>query len=102
MRRKDIPMKQHRRITWRILFLVAATLGWSVAIHAQTVTGTLQGRVTDTKGAVVPGAEVVVRNVETGQERNLKTNSEGSYTVTYLPIGRYEIKASGPGFATAT
>src|SRR6266850_209008 len=96
------PMKQHRRITGRILFFIAATIVWSVAIHAQTVTGTLQGRVIDTKGAVVPGAEVVVRNLETGQERNLKTNSEGSYTVTYVPIGRYEIKASGPGFATAT
>ena len=95
-------MKQHRRITGRILFFIAATIVWSVAIHAQTVTGTLQGRVIDTKGAVVPGAEVVVRNLETGQERNLKTNSEGSYTVTYVPIGRYEIKASGPGFATAT
>ncbi len=95
-------MRQHCNITWRLLFLLAATIGWSIAIHAQTVTGTLQGTVTDTTGAVVPGAEVVVRNMETGQERNLKTNREGSYTVTYVPIGRYDVRASGPGFATAT
>ena len=34
---------------------------------AQTVTGTLQGTVSDSKGAVVPGADVVIRNIETGQ-----------------------------------
>lgn len=91
-------MKPHRRITWRILFLAAATIGWSVAIYAQTVTGTLQGTVTDTTGAVVPGAEVVVRNVETGQERNLKTNSDGSYSAAFLPLGQYTATASGKGF----
>jgi len=47
-------MRQHRNITWRLFFLVAMTVGWSVAIYAQTVTGTLQGTVTDTTGAVVP------------------------------------------------
>src|SRR2546425_6191961 len=93
-------MKYHRRITWRILFLVAATIGWSVAIYAQTVTGTLQGTVSDTKGAVVPGAEVVVLNVETGQERNLKTNSDGSYSAAFLPLGQYTTTVSGKGFAT--
>jgi hypothetical protein len=93
-------MQRHRRITWRALFLFAATIGWSVAIYGQTVTGTLQGTVTDTTGAVVPGAEVVVRNVETGQERNLKTNSDGSYSAPFLPLGRYTTTASGKGFGT--
>lgn len=69
---------------------------------AQTVTGTLQGTVYDTKGAVVPGVEVIVRNVETGQERNLKTNDAGSYSATFLPLGRYKVTASGTGFSTAT
>ena len=53
----------------------------------------------DSKGAVVPGADVVVRNMETGQERNLKTGSEGTYLATFLPLGRYTITASGPGFS---
>lgn len=91
-------MKQHPRITLRLLFLLAATIGWSVAISAQTVTGTLQGTVTDSTGAVVPGADVVVRNMETGQERNLKTNAEGSYSAAFLPLGRYSVSASGKGF----
>ncbi len=93
-------MRQHCNITWRLLFLLAATIGWSIAIYAQTVTGTLQGTVTDTTGAVVPGAEVVVRNMETGQERNLKTNNDGVYTATFLPLGLYNVTASGQGFRT--
>ncbi|MFN2500147.1 MAG: carboxypeptidase-like regulatory domain-containing protein, partial [Pyrinomonadaceae bacterium] len=85
------------------LFLLAVVIcfaTFATQASAQTVTGTLQGTVTDTKGAVVPGAEVVVRNVETGQERNLQTNSDGSYSATFLPLGRYSATASGKGFGT--
>ena len=65
---------------------------------AQTVTGTLQGTVTDSKGAVVPGVDVVVHNVETGQERNLRTNDNGQFTAAFVPLGRYNITASAKGF----
>lgn len=91
-------MKKHSRITLRILLLVVATIGWSTAINAQTVTGTLQGTISDTTGAVVPGADVVVRNLDTGQERNLKTNGQGVYSAAFLPLGRYSVTASGQGF----
>lgn len=66
---------------------------------AQTVTGTLRGTVSDSKGAVVPGADVIIRNMETGQERNLKTGSEGVYVAPFMPLGRYTITATGPGFS---
>ncbi len=88
----------------RSLFLVfAMTLAIVLlpgAVSGQTVTGTLQGTVTDANGAIVPGADIVVRNVETGQERNLKTNNDGFYTASFLPLGRYTIKASGKGFGS--
>jgi len=93
-------MRQHRNITWRLLFVIVATIAWPVAIYAQTVTGTLQGTVTDTTGAVVPGVAVMVRNVETGQERTLTTNSEGYYSASFLPLGRYTVTASGQNFST--
>src|SRR5687767_7267429 len=66
---------------------------------AQTVTGTLQGTVSDAKGAVVPGAEVVIRNIETGQERTVQTNGEGTYVAPFLPLGRYTVTASSAGFS---
>src|SRR5687768_5217936 len=83
----------------RFLILVFALLLLPGVASAQTVTGTLQGTVSDSKGAVVPGADVVIHNIETGQERNVKTGSEGTYLAAFLPIGRYTVTASGPGFS---
>src|ERR1044072_671513 len=82
-----------------LMICVALLLLVPLAAVAQTVTGTLQGTVSDSKGALVSGADVVVRNMETGQERNLKTGSEGTYLASFLPLGRYTITASGPGFS---
>ncbi len=85
------------------LFLAGATLILLLSNPgiAQTVTGTLQGTVTDANGAVVPGAEIVLHNVDTGQERTLKTNSEGFYLASFVPLGRYTVSASQKGFAKA-
>jgi len=79
--------------------LIGLLLLLPAAVAAQTVTGTLRGTVSDSKGAVVPGADVVIRNMETGQERTLKTGSEGVYVAPFLPLARYTITATGPGFS---
>ena len=86
--------------TNRWFFLLSLTFVLLVApvTFGQTVTGTLRGTVSDSKGAVVPGADVVIRNMETGQERNLKTNGEGVYVASFLPLGRYTVTASSAGF----
>ena len=85
--------------TTRPLFIgfMFVLLGAS-ASSAQTVTGTLRGTVSDSKGAVVPGASVVIRNMDTGQERNLQTNGDGVYVASFLPLGRYNVTASSAGF----
>ncbi len=90
------------RIPTLVLMIALATILMPAVVSAQTVTGTLQGTVTDSRGAVVPGVEIVVLNVETGQVRNLKTNSDGFYVASFLPIGRYNVKAAGQNFTTAT
>ena len=83
----------------RLLFLgLMFALLCAPSTLAQTVTGTMQGTVSDSKGAVVPGAEVVIRNIETGQERTLKTDGDGQYVAPFLPLGRYTVTASGSGF----
>lgn len=96
----DSESVQHRILFFTLTLALVVLL--PLMTTAQTVTGTLQGTVNDSKGSVVPGIDLVVTNLETGQARNLKTNSEGSYTATFLPLGRYSIKASGQGFTTAT
>lgn len=84
------------------LALAMAVILLPALVSAQTVTGTLQGTVTDSKGGLVPGADVLVVNADTGQQRTLRTNSDGFYVAAFLPIGRYSIKASGQGFTAAT
>src|SRR5829696_1639460 len=89
-------LKTNRRFFFLNLLFVLLV---APATFGQTVTGTLQGTVSDSKGAVVAGADVVIRNLETGQERNIKTNGDGRYDATFLPLGRYTVTTSGPGFS---
>ena len=94
-------MKQPRKSFFHVLFAATVIVVSVGAIQAQTVTGTLQGTVIDSRSANVSGAQVVARNVETGQERTMTTNSDGFYSAPFLPIGTYTVTASGQGFATA-
>src|SRR2546428_811181 len=68
---------------------------------AQTFRGTILGTVTDASGAVVSGAQITVRNVNTGLERSTQTSADGSYSVPELPIGTYSVTVSQSGFQTA-
>ncbi|MBV8050134.1 MAG: carboxypeptidase regulatory-like domain-containing protein, partial [Acidobacteriaceae bacterium] len=73
----------------------------TTALRAQTFRGTILGTVTDPSGAVVPGAKVTIKNVNTGLERTTQTSADGSYAVTELPIGAYSVTVSQSGFQTA-
>ncbi len=65
-------------------------------------TGDIKGTVTDSSGAIVPGATVTVTNVETGVSRTATTPALGEYRVLVLPPGSYSIKIEAPGFAPQT
>ncbi len=65
---------------------------------AQAPVGTVAGAVGDDSGAVVVGAAITVTNVETGLKRELKSSSEGTFSVPALPAGRYEVRAQMAGF----
>ncbi len=68
-------------------------------VPAQTAaTGNVEGVVTDTSGAVVPGATVVVRNMETNLTRELTTDEAGRYRATALQPGLYEVTVTLAGF----
>src|SRR5438876_2672108 len=62
----------------------------------------LGGFVTDASGAGIAGAEVKIKNLETGAERSLVTDEAGRFNAPSLVVGRYEIAASKPGFRTDT
>ena len=65
---------------------------------AQEARGTIQGRVTDESGGVVPGARVDVTNVATGVVTDTTSNEQGSYRVPFLIPGRYRVAVSLDGF----
>jgi hypothetical protein len=71
-----------------------------VPAFSQTVTGTLEGHVKDSSGAVISGARISARNLENGLTRSTETNSEGFYQLMFLPVGGYTIAAEMSGFAT--
>lgn len=70
-------------------------------VYGQADTSSASGTVTDSTGAVVPNAKVVIHNDATGAERTVTSNSSGYYTVTNLPPGSYTIHIEAPGFQTA-
>lgn len=82
----------------RVLVLFLLLFGISVAADAQTVSGTLRGTVTDSNDAVVPNANVTVRNTETGLERTVVSSDDGLYNIPFLPIGSYNVEASRTDF----
>ena len=60
-------------------------------------TATITGTITDASGAVVPGAQIVVHNSGTGEERAAVSDSAGVYVVPSLPVGTYRVSVASPG-----
>jgi hypothetical protein len=84
--------------SWRALWLaIVVLLCLNVAV-AQSDLGTISGFVKDPSGAVIPKAQVSVKNEATGTERRTITNESGVYTVTNIPPGLYTVSAEAPGF----
>lgn len=66
--------------------------------HAQKLTGTISGTVTDASGAAVPGALITATNTATSQTFNATTDTQGNYTVAELPDSIYDVKISAANF----
>src|ERR1039457_2768796 len=62
--------------------------------------GTITGSISDATGAVVPAANVTIRNTETGIERKTQTSDAGVYTAAFLPPGHYSLEAGKSGFSS--
>src|SRR5205807_2563630 len=85
----------------RVVLVLALALGLSAPLAAQIQNGTFSGVVTDQTGAVVPGAEVKVTNLGTSFTVMVKTDGNGLYRATELPVGTYKIEVSAAGFKKA-
>ncbi len=84
-----------------IFFLLAAAvllLVTPAVSLAQLSTATAFGNVTDSSGAAVPGATIVLTQTQTNFTRTTTTNALGEYRAEFLPLGPYTVKVSAPGF----
>src|ERR1700693_630083 len=83
----------------RTCFLLTLALisGFAMTARADTV-GSISGTVTDQTGAVIPDTTVSALNLDTTVVQTTKTNTNGIYNFTALPVGRYEIEVIHEGF----
>lgn len=80
-----------------VVLLAGGMQAWT-----QATTGSVSGRVVDPSGNVVQGAQVSIRDVETGIVTTAATNDVGEFIETALPPDHYTINVEAPGFATAS
>jgi hypothetical protein len=90
-------MKTARMISCLTLLCISL----AVQVSAQVNNASLTGLVTDSAGAVVPNASVMVKNKATDLESVATTDSSGYYTFASLPVGTYTVTIELPGFKKA-
>jgi hypothetical protein len=88
----------------RIFFVfICLLVSLPIVVAQQNVTsGTLSGRIEDSRGAVLSGANVTATNLETNQRLATTTDDEGRYRFPYLRTGAYDLTVEASGFATVT
>jgi len=89
-------------VLFGLALLAALVLSFFIATPARAqVTGaTLTGTVTDPSGAVIPHAQIVIKNTATGVVRNVTADSAGLYNAPNLLAGHYSVTISASGFST--
>jgi hypothetical protein len=93
-------MKNYNSKAVFALLLLTAALTFTARATAQTAAaGTISGTITDSSGAVVPAAIVIMHSTDTGVDRTTTTNSDGIYNATFLTPGHYDVTVEKTGFA---
>ncbi|MBL8293652.1 MAG: carboxypeptidase regulatory-like domain-containing protein, partial [Bryobacterales bacterium] len=80
--------------------LLAILLVTAAGLSAQTASTQILGLVTDASGAVVPGATITAKRIETGDVRTTTSNETGNYIFPLVDSGTYEVTATATGFKT--
>lgn len=83
-----------------MLAFVVCALSVSMLFGQGTDLGTIRGSVTDSSGALVPNAKVVIIDLSTSTARETSTNSQGDYQAFGLKPGNYKVSISAPGMST--
>lgn len=94
------------RPLWKIAIMVSTIGLWLGASPrracAQDATAEVLGLVADQQGSLIAGAQISIRNIDTGVVVTVKSDKSGNYEVPSLPIGNYTVSAVNEGFAPVT
>ena len=85
-----------------LFFAITLALALCIPSFGQVVKGSISGSVIDPQGAVVSGATVKAKNVETGTVSTTTTDNAGLYRLNLLPVGTYIVEITAQGFKTTT
>ena len=80
-----------------LLVVIALAISASSTL-AQSATGQIVGKVTDPNGAVVSGATVTAKSLDTGRETSATSDDQGGYTITALQPGLYDVTVQSGSF----
>jgi hypothetical protein len=80
------------------IIVICCLLVLAGSAFAQSDRGTITGSVTDQAGAVIPNAAIEVTNINTGAVYQAQSSSTGNFTFSQLPVGKYQMSSSVPGF----
>jgi hypothetical protein len=102
--RFTVPARHPATLRHLCMFLLLGTilLGSSAVVLGQAVNATLLGTVTDSSGAAVANAKVLLTETNTGISHTSRTNESGNYVLPDLPPGTYTITAEQSGFKRAS
>ena len=89
-----------KRLSWGMLIVLIIAVG--LPLFAQEQTASIQGLITDSTGAALPGVTVEASSTERGQKLSVETDSGGHYRFPSVPPGVYTITASLSGMQPAT
>jgi Carboxypeptidase regulatory-like domain len=84
-----------------VFIIFGISLLWANQAYAQVSGATLSGTVTDSSSAVIPKAQISIKNVATDVTRSTETSTAGFYTAPDLSPGKYAVSVTAPGFNTA-
>jgi len=84
----------------RLLIVLSLVLVPLAASAQRVTTGTVNGKIVDSSGAVLPGVTVTLTSPDALGQFSAVTDANGFFRVTNLPPGNYDIKAELSGFQT--
>ncbi|MGD0158488.1 MAG: carboxypeptidase-like regulatory domain-containing protein [Terracidiphilus sp.] len=99
LRKSSLVPDRHLRMrfTLAVFALFLMSLG-APSLFAQTDTGNIAGTVTDTTGAVIPGANILATNTDNGLELSAVSGGMGEFNILAVPRGNYKVTATANGF----